>query len=156
VVQLAETRLDRGIDQADFSEANFWDVRAQNRSFEEVAAYHYDDFNLIGNGSAEKVEGTEVTGGFFRTLGVLPVLGRDFSYEEDRGSHKPAWWNGQNVVILGNRFWRNRLGAASNILGKTLRLDEQTYTVIGVLPPAEFWIDRALYVRSASGSVTRH
>jgi putative ABC transport system permease protein len=146
VVQLAETRMDRGIDNADFSEANFWDVRAQNRSFEEVAAYHYDDFNLIGNGSAEKVEAAEVTAGFFRTLGVAPVLGRDFAYEEDQGSHKPAWWNGRNVVILGNRFWRNRLGADSNVLGKTLRLDEQTYTVIGVLPPAEFWIDRALYV----------
>ena len=146
VVQLTETRLDRGIDTADFSEANFWDVRAQNRSFEEVAAYHYDDFNLMGIGSAEKVEAAEVTAGFFRALGVAPVLGRDFSYEEDRGSNKPAWWNGQNVVILGNRFWRNRLGADSNILGKTLRLDERAYTVIGVLPPAEFWIDRALYV----------
>jgi hypothetical protein len=54
VVQIAETRLDRGIDTADFSEANFWDVRAQNHSFEEVAAYHYDDFSLVGSGSAVK------------------------------------------------------------------------------------------------------
>src|SRR5580692_9715463 len=146
VVQLTETRLDRGIDTADFSEANFWDVRAQNRSFEEVAAYHYDDFNLMGIGSAEKVEAAEVTAGFFRALGVAPVLGRDFTYEEDRGSNKPNWWNGQKVAILGNRFWRSRFGSDPNILGKTLRLEEQPYTVIGVLPLGEFWIDRAIYV----------
>jgi putative ABC transport system permease protein len=146
VVELAEMRLERGIDSAAFSEANVWDVRAQNHSFEKVGAYHYDDFNLIGNGSAEKVEAAEVTSGFFRTLGVAHVLGRDFSNEEDRGSNKPAWWNGQRVVILGNRFWRSRFGAEPNILGKTLRLDDQTYTAIGVLSPAEFWIDRAVYV----------
>jgi predicted permease len=146
VAELSETHLDRGIDRNAFTEGDFWDVRAQNRSFEEVGAYHYDDFNLIGNGSAEKVEAAEVTAGFFRTLGVAPVLGRDFSYEEDQGSNKPAWWNGQKVAILGNRFWRSRWGADPNILGKTLRLDDRVYTVIGVLPPGEFWIDRAIYV----------
>ena len=146
VVQLTETRLDRGIDQADFSEANFWDVRAQNRSFEEVAAYHYDEANLTGIGAAEKVTTIAVTVGFFRALGVSPVLGRDFSYEDDHGSANRAWWNGQSVVILGNRFWRNRFGADPNILGKTLRLNERTYTVVGVLPAGEPWINQQLYV----------
>ena len=146
VVQLTETRLDRGIDQADFSEANFWDVRAQNRSFEEVAAYHYDEGNLTGIGAAEKVTTIAVTVGFFRALGVSPVLGRDFSYEDDHGSANRAWWNGQSVVILGNRFWRNRFGADPNILGKTLRLNERTYTVVGVLPAGEPWINQQLYV----------
>ena len=76
VVQLWETRHSRGIDKADFSEANFWDVRAQNHSFGEVAAYHYDEANLTGNGSPEKVRCIGVSAGFFRALGApSPVLG---------------------------------------------------------------------------------
>ena len=146
VVQITETRMQRGIDQASFTEANFWDVRARNRSFEEVAAYHYDDANLTGSGPAEKVRAAAVTAGFFRTLGVSPALGRDFTYEEERGPAKPTWWNGQGVVILGDKFWRNRFGADPAILGRTLRLNGSTYTVVGVLPPGEPWIGEQVYV----------
>jgi putative ABC transport system permease protein len=139
VVQLYETRMDRGFNQASFTEANFWDVRAQNHTFEEVASYHYNDANLTGDGPAEKVTCTALSVGFFRTLGVSPMLGRDFSYDEGgRGA--------QRVVILGNRFWKNRFGADPRILGKTLRLDDNIYTVVGVLPPGEPWINDQTYV----------
>ena len=79
LLELKESRLARGIDAAAFSEANFWDVRAQNHSFKEVAAFHYDEANLTGDGPAEKVTDRSVTAGFFRTLGVSPILSRDFS-----------------------------------------------------------------------------
>jgi hypothetical protein len=95
VVQLWETRLDRGFSQMTFTQANFWDVRAQNHAFDEVAALHYNQANLTGAGPAEKVQLISITAGFFRTLGVSPVLGRDFSYEDDRG----GWDN--RVVIVG-------------------------------------------------------
>jgi predicted permease len=140
VVQLWETRLDRGFTQASLTQANFWDVRAQNHAFEEVAALHYNQANLTGMGPAEKVELISITAGFFRTLGVSPVLGRDFSYEEDRG----GWEN--HVVIVGNRFWNNRFGGDPKILGKTLRLNDRAYTVVGVLPPGQPWINNQLYV----------
>jgi predicted permease len=146
VAQLSETRLDRGIDQAGFTEANFWDVRNQNRSFEEVAAYHDDDANLTGDGPAEKVTMIAVTAGFFRALGVSPALGRDFSYDEDRGAASPGTWNGKRVAILGDRFWRSRFGADPSVLGKALRLNDRTYTVVGVLPPGEPWINQQIYV----------
>ena len=55
LVELRESRLSRGLDHCAFSEANFWDVRAHNHSFQEVAAFHYDEANLTGNGPAEKV-----------------------------------------------------------------------------------------------------
>jgi putative ABC transport system permease protein len=139
VVELTETRLERGIDQASFSEANFWDVRAQNHAFEDVAAYHYGDANLTGNGPAEKVTCPAVSAGFFRALGASPVLGREFT--PDEGGR-----DGQRVAILGNRFWRSRFGADPGILGKTLRLDDRVYTVVGVLPPGEPWIDGQTYV----------
>jgi predicted permease len=139
VVELWETRQDRGINQASFTEANFWDVRAQNRSFEEVAALHYDEANMTGAGPAEKVTAMSVTAGFFRALGVSPALGRDFSYEEDRGGLD------NRVVILGNRFWKNRFSGDPEIIGRTLRLNDQVYTVVGVLPPGEPWINEQIY-----------
>lgn len=140
LVQLWETRLGRGIDHASFAEGNFWDVRAQNHSFMELAAYHYDQANLTGDGPAERVTAASVTAGFFRTLGVSPVLGRDFSYEDDRGG-----WN-NSVVIVGSRFWRSRFGGDPGILGRTLRLNGRAYTVIGVVPPGEPWLKDQLYV----------
>ena len=139
LVELKESRLSLGIDKAAFSEANFWDVRALNHSFKEVAAFHYDEANLTGDGPAEKVTDRSVTAGFFRTLGVAPVFGRDFSYTDDR--------NGLNnrVVILGNKFWRSRFGADPKIIGKTLRLNDRACIVVGVLPPGEPWINDQVY-----------
>jgi putative ABC transport system permease protein len=139
LVELHESRLSSGIDKAAFSEANFWDVHARNHSFKEVAAFHYDEANLTGEGPAEKVTDRSVTANFFPTLGVSPVLGRDFSNTDDR--------NGFNnrVVILGNKFWRSRFGADPNIIGKTLRLNDRACIVVGVLPPGEPWIDDQVY-----------
>jgi putative ABC transport system permease protein len=139
LVELRESRLSRGIDVAAFAEANFWDVRAQNHSFTEVAAFHYDEANLTGDGPAEKVTDRSVTVGFFRTLGVSPVLGRDFSYTDDRNGFT------NRVVILGNKFWRGRFGADPNIIGKTLRLNDRACVVVGILPPGEPWIDDQVY-----------
>jgi predicted permease len=140
VVQIWETRLDRGVDYASFAEANFWDVRSQSHSFEELAAYHDGEVNFSGMGLPEKVTANAVTAGFFRTLGVSPIAGRDFSYDDDRGGFNNA------VVIVGNRFWKQRFGADPNILGRTLRLNDRAYTVIGVLPAGEPWINAQLYV----------
>jgi putative ABC transport system permease protein len=139
LVELWETRLDRGIDQASFTEANFWDVRAQNHSFEEVAGLHFDEANMTGVGPAEKVSVMSVTAGFFRALGVSPILGRDFSYDDDRGGLD------NRLVILGHRFWRNRFGGDPEIVGKTLRLNDQVYTVVGVLPAGEPLINEQIY-----------
>src|SRR5579863_3930716 len=139
LVELNETRLARGIDTADFSEANFWDVRSQNHSFSELAAYHFDEANMTGDGQPEKVRAIHITTGFFRTLGVSPIHGRDFTYEDDQ---KGA----PQVAILGNRFWKGRFGGNLDILGKTIRLNDQAVTVVGILPPGEPWIDDQLYL----------
>ncbi len=139
LVELHESRLSMGIDKGAFSEANFWDVRAQNHSFNGVAAFHYDEANLTGYGSAEKVTDRSVTANFFRILGVSPVLGRDFSSSDDRNGFD------NRVVILGNQFWRSRFGADPDIIGKTLRLNDRACVVVGVLPPGEPWINDQVY-----------
>jgi predicted permease len=139
LVELWEMRQSRGINRAAFSEANFWDVRTRNHSFEQLAAAHYDEANLTGSGPAEKVTAISVTANFFHALGVSPVLGRDFAPSDDHGGYD------NRVLILGNRFWRSHLGGDPNILGKTLRLNDRACTVVGVLPPGEPWINDQVY-----------
>ena len=136
LVELVETRLDRGMDTVAFSEADFWDLHDRNRSFESVAAYHDNEVNLTGGGEPEKVSAPQVTVEFFRTLGVSPVVGRDFSIDDAHA----------NVAILGNKFWKTRFGGDSGILGKMLRLNDASYTVVGVLPAGEPWIDEQVYL----------
>jgi putative ABC transport system permease protein len=136
LVELVSTWLGLGMNEVAFSEANFWDLRARNRSFERVGLYHSDEANLTGDGQPERVSAPRVSVDFFRTLAVAPILGRDFSANEDRAS----------VAILGNKFWKSRYQADAAVLGKTLRLNGATFTVIGVLPPGEPWIDDQVYL----------
>jgi putative ABC transport system permease protein len=140
LVEIWETRLNRDIDQASPSEANFWDVKARNGSFEEVAAAHDDELNMIGMGEPEKVKVLEVSPNFLRTLGVQPVVGRDFRSEDARD----GWTT--HVAIVGYKYWLSRFGGQQDIVGKTLRLNDHLYTIAGVLPPGEPWIDKQLYV----------
>jgi len=142
LVEVFETHLDRGIDHASFAEANFWDLRSLNRSFEEMAAYHEGEANLTGIGAPERITASRVTPSFFRTLGITPIVGRDFEYDEARAGSPGAL----SVVILGNKFWKDRFGGDPSILGRTLRLNDKAYTVIGVLPPGRPWIDDQSYI----------
>ncbi len=82
-----------------------------------------------------------MTAAFFRTLGVSPILGRDFSSTDDGN----GYGFDNRVVILGNKFWKSRFGADPNIVGKTLRLNDRACIVVGVLPPGEPWINDQVY-----------
>jgi putative ABC transport system permease protein len=140
VVELTESRIQRGLNQVAFSEANFWDLRSRNHSFQEIGAYHFNEANLTGSGAPQKVTAISISAGFLRTLGVTPVLGRDFSYDETLAGFD------NRVVLIGNKFWKEHFGGDPNILGATLRLNDRACTVIGVLPPGEPWIHHEVYV----------
>lgn len=79
------------------------------------------------NDKPERLEGQRVSAAFFRTLGIQPARGRDFTSADDR-------WRGPNVVLLSDRLWHRRFGADPNIVGSQIRLDYQLFTVIGILP----------------------
>lgn len=104
--------------------------RTQNRSFADMAAYddHLCDGNLTTGAEPVRLDRcAEVTANFFSLLGVQPALGRSFSPQEDTaGAH--------GVMILSDGFWRHRFGGNPDILGKSVRLDDAEYTVVGVLP----------------------
>jgi putative ABC transport system permease protein len=116
-------------DDAGISPADFLDYRDGNRSFEQMAGISQvvmaGPSNLSGD-KPEQVMTSLVSAGFFDTLGVPLLLGRDFQkYDEEV--------NTSQVVILGNGIWKRDFGGDRNIIGHNIRLDEQSRTVVGVL-----------------------
>ncbi len=120
---------------------DFLDWQAQNKSFTSLDVYSWSGFLLRAGSGSEPVQAMRVSGGFFQTLGVHPMLGRDFNPGEDR-------IGGANVVILSYRAWLHRFGSRPDVIGQTVDLDNQAYTIIGVLPRsfsfapgsnAQFW-----------------
>jgi putative ABC transport system permease protein len=126
--QLVQLRMDwSGSPGTDIGSAAFLEVKAQSQSLARIAAYTGGQLTLTGGGSAERVETGAVTADFFPLLGVQPALGRNFNAEEDTP-------NGPKAVILGHGLWQSRFGGDANVLGRTITLNEQSYTVVGVLP----------------------
>src|SRR5215475_7882566 len=109
------------------SMANFNDWRTQNTLFESLAAYQRDDVVMTGRGESERLQIRRITASLFPTLGVQPILGRGMLPEEDKVG-------GERVVLLGEGFWQRRFAGDPRILGQTLVLDNEPYTVIGVMP----------------------
>jgi putative ABC transport system permease protein len=111
------------------SPPDFYEYRAHTRTFEHLAAFYTVPINLTGGQDPEHLQVLVVTSGFFTALGTPPVLGRDFTVDDERfGSHR--------VVVLSDGFWKRRFGSDRTILGRTVTLNAQPYTVVGVLPPA--------------------
>ena len=108
------------------SPANFIDWREQNTVFEGMAAMAQQSFNLTGVGEPERFDGRRVSANIFALLGVEPVLGRTFRPDED----KP----GTRVVLLSYGVWQRRFGADPAIIGRPVNLNDQSYTVVGVMP----------------------
>ena len=121
---------------------DFLDWQRENHSFSSLDVYRDAGFLLHTGRETEPVQGERISGGFFRTLGVHPILGRDFNTNEDR-------LGGPNVVLLSYSAWTHRFGAQPDVVGQTVDLDNQAWTIIGVLPRtftfapsgnAEFWV----------------
>lgn len=107
---------------------DFRDFRARSKSFDSMAAFTRADLQLSGSGEPIRLHGIATTSGYFHVLGLTPQLGREF----DPKAEIPG--NGQQV-ILSDRIWRSRFGAAEDILGRKLTLNSQPFTVVGVMPP---------------------
>ena len=125
LVKLWENKPD--LIQGTTSAPNLKDWREQNDVFTEIAAYQFGSFNLQGQDRPERVLGATVSANFFRVSGVAPQLGRAFLEGEDQpGSSR--------VVLLSHQLWRRSFGADPGLVGKSILLGEESYTVIGVMP----------------------
>lgn len=107
---------------------DYLDWQAQSRSFQSVAAMYALSFTLTETGSPEHLKAAGISASGFRTWGIGTILGRDFSEDDD---HPGA----NRVVILTYLFWQRKFGGDPGVLGQSLALDDQQYTVIGVLQP---------------------
>jgi len=115
------------VPEMSISMANFNDWRNQNKVFEGMVAYQNDNVVLTGRGEPERLRLRRITAGFFPTLRVKPILGRELTPEDDKVG-------AARVVLLGEGFWERRFGRDPNLVGQQLVLDAEPFTVIGVLP----------------------
>jgi putative ABC transport system permease protein len=114
--------------KASVSAIGYTHYRDHARSFESVAALTGGSFNLTGVGDPERLNASPVTHNFFSTLGVKAVQGRVFLPEEDQpGRNK--------VVVLSHDFWQRRFGGDPGLVNKNITLNDESYTVVGIMPP---------------------
>ncbi|HKO97535.1 MAG TPA: ABC transporter permease [Pyrinomonadaceae bacterium] len=128
IVTLWENNIKESIPQDDFSPANFLDVRERQQSFSNIAFSNPDSVTYLGGSEPEVIRLAVVSQGFFDVFGAGPAHGRTFLPEE----HEP----GKNqAVMLSHATWQRRFGGDKNLIGRTLPLDGQPMTVVGVMPP---------------------
>lgn len=111
------------------STASFLDFERQQTSFEKLVLWAGWDFNLTGNGPPVLMDGGRVSWNFFNALGAKPLLGRTFTPDED---HAGAG----DVAILSEGLWRSRYGGDPKIIGRSITIGDEAYTVVGVMPAA--------------------
>lgn len=125
---LWESNPEMGFKRNSVSPANANDWREQNQTFDQIVAIHLHYFDLTERGETERFLGNLVSASFFDALGARALYGRTFTEDESQPGK-------QHVVVLKHSFWRQRFGADVNIVNQLIRLDGQSFTVIGVMPP---------------------
>ena len=141
IVMLFETVPSAGVDRQGFAPANYADLQARQQVFSHMSGLFRSEMTLTGAGDPERLEGfTLMDRGAFDILGITPARGRLFLPEEyRRGSNR--------VLLISHRLWQQRFAGASDVIGKALVLNDQSYLVVGVLPAdlrflnadASFW-----------------
>ena len=118
-----------GMRRFSVSAANFYDWQRDARLFERMALYRFRSFTLTGGGTPVAIVAGAVGDGFFETVRAQPLLGRVFLADEDAPGRG-------HVVVLSAGFWKSHFGGAPDVIGRTLTLDGEPYTVVGVMAPA--------------------
>ncbi len=142
VMMIQSTNRTRGRDLQAVSAPDFLDWRSQSHSFQSMAAGDAGNaFSLTGSGNPERVTGTRVSANYFKVLGVSAALGRTFVQGEDQAGR-------EHVIILSHALWRSHFASDPHVIGRTIELDGQPTTILGVMPavfsqvsfPSQAWI----------------
>jgi putative ABC transport system permease protein len=116
-----------GVPRFALSAANYLDWKAQNTVFSSSAVYRFWQFRLTGSGEPQILRAARVEPTFFSVLGTRPLIGRAIDPSDDMPER-------QHVVVLSHKLWNSQYGGDEQIVGKTIHLDGDAYTVIGVMP----------------------
>ncbi|MEJ7576810.1 MAG: ABC transporter permease [Pyrinomonadaceae bacterium] len=153
IVTVWNTDLREGGEKGSVAAQDFGDWQKQNNVFAQMSAYHYESFTLTGADQPERVSGARVTSGFTQVVGINPAAGRAFLPEEDEAEVRGR------VAIISDRLWQRRFASDPQALGKTITLNSEPFTVIGIMPPdfkfpssgVDVWTPANLnYVRQAN------
>jgi putative ABC transport system permease protein len=125
LVWIASVRSDNP--NAPFSLPEFMDYRSSTRTLSGLAAYANWSASLAGEGLTERFQGARLSANAFDVLGVSPAAGRLLTESDDRPDARP-------VVVLSHRVWQQRYGGTLDVVGKTVRINGQSFVVVGVLP----------------------
>jgi predicted permease len=135
-----------------YSPQNFLDVQAAAKSFESLAVYDTSGVTLTGRGQPASLTGTEVSTTFFDVLRIRPALGRAFDAGENEPGHT-------KVAVLGHRLWRERFAGDPAVVGQTVQLNREPFTIVGIAPAgfafpegAELWTPLEYDARFRSNS----
>ena len=115
-----------GVVAESLSYPDYFDWRAQNHTFTGMASYNGGGITLELNGESRRVENQTVSSNFFQVLGVAPMLGGDFRWEDEKA--------GKRAVMLSYSLWQSTFGAAKDIAGRSITMDGRRYTIAGVMP----------------------
>jgi len=107
---------------------NFQDWQRSARSFQQMAAFREQAVDLTFPGAPSHLKASQISSGFFSTLGTELVLGREFTSQENQPGGPPA-------VVISNHMWRERFGGSREALGKSVTLDGVDYSIVGIAPP---------------------
>ena len=156
LVALVDSRPRQNIDMNSVAPATYFDWQSQTRSFEKLGAYDWDALNLTGDREPEKIQGFAVTANFFDVLSVQPEMGRVFLPEEEQPGK-------DQEIILGHDLWESRYASDPHILGKNIKVDGKSSTVVGVMHkgfdfpmPAQAWVPLALGVKERATRDVRY
>ena len=144
IVALVDSRPEQNIDMNGVAPATYFDWKQQAHSFDELGSYAWNELNLTGDREPQKVQAFQITANLFAMLGVQPQFGRTFLPEEEEQGKNQS-------IILGHALWEQRYASDPHILGKSVKVDGKSFTIVGVMSkgfdfplPAEAWIPLAL------------
>jgi putative ABC transport system permease protein len=127
LVHVQASRVEQGVGSRPATLPQFLDWRAEQSSFRELHAFRGEAVTFSGDGLPERLAAARITPGTFAHLGIEPAHGRSFSVEDARSGAPP-------VALLGHDVWQRRFGGDRGILGRTVRIDGEPVTVVGVMP----------------------
>jgi putative ABC transport system permease protein len=144
LIVVRERNLKGGFPQFSVSPGNYLDFRDHNHAFSGMAAFGRQGLNLSGGAEPERLQGARITANFFDVLGRRPALGRSFTDREAQlGSH--------HVIVISFGLWQRHFSGRPDAIGQTLKLNDELYTVVGVMPSdfdfpsrAQIWTPMAM------------
>jgi putative ABC transport system permease protein len=129
LIQVAEKNDKLNLPSFGSSVLNFLSWREQTQSFEALAAIATSNYTLTGTGEPEQLSGNRISPALTRVLGITPLVGRDFTDEEEKPS-------AASVAMVGEGLWKRRFGADPTLIGRTITLNDSPTTVVGIAPAA--------------------